>query len=78
MFLTKFICEKRFLAVQLQNISPMDSHSHLQMEFLNLKISQAPLRHVFFIKSCAQIFVMQYLFLGISDNKNTECLTPNT
>ena len=48
MFLTKFICEKRFLAVQLQNISPMDSHSHLQMEFLNLKISQAPLRHVFF------------------------------
>ena len=27
------------------------------------------------IKTCTQIFMMQYLFLEIGDNRNTECLT---
>ena len=31
---------------------------------------------LFFVKACTQMFMMQYLFLEISENKNTEYLIP--
>ena len=38
--------------------------------------SQKLLRGMFFTKSCTQIFMIQYLYLETSNDKNTECLTP--
>ena len=42
------------------------------MEFLKLKVQKPP-RGMFFVKSCT--LYDAYLFLEISENKNTECLT---
>ena len=42
------------------------------MEFLKLKVQKLP-RDMFFVKTCT--LYDAYLFLEISENKNTECLT---